>query len=66
MTRYEKLFEDLGLKADEGYTNAEEYAKNFKRCTLLTDDSVSYSNSTGGADFSIGVVAPVPSTLDLQ
>lgn len=45
---YSEKFALFGLPNTdlEGYTSATQYAKKFKRCTVYSCDSVSYSSST--------------------
>jgi len=48
MTNYEKKFELLGLSVEtpKEYESAEQFARNFKRCSILKDTEVTYSSNT--------------------
>ncbi|WP_088187521.1 hypothetical protein [Desulfosporosinus sp. FKA] len=46
--RIEKAFEQLNIPSNSfpSYTNANDFAKNFKKCSVLKDVSVFYSSSS--------------------
>lgn len=50
-TDFEAGFELLGLSVNPGanYRGASAFAKQFKKCSILTEANVSYSSSTSSA-----------------
>jgi len=47
VSKYDQDFRSLGIEKDlENYTNADDFAKNFQRCSILSHDNVSYSSNT--------------------